>query len=75
MEAGDKDKARNYYAQAGERAAAAFPDAKVIHNERPEDDWWNSFNGTIGKFFSLFRELDLPEGIRPGRYHIYRKVD
>ena len=22
-----------------------------------------------------FKELDLPEGIRPGRYHIYRKVD
>lgn len=22
-----------------------------------------------------FNELDLPEGIRPGRYHLYRKVD
>ena len=38
----------------------AFPDAKVIHTERPEDAWWNSFNGTIGKFFSHAPELDLP---------------
>lgn len=43
-----------------EQAAQAFPDARVIHNERPEDAWWNSFNATIGKFFSVFRELDVP---------------
>lgn len=28
--------------------AAAFPDAKVIHTERPEEDWWRSFQATIG---------------------------
>ena len=50
-------------AHVWEQAAAAFPDARVIHNERPEEDWWNSFNGTIGKFFSVFRELDLPPHI------------
>ncbi len=28
--------------------AAAFPEAKVIHTERPEEDWWRSFQATIG---------------------------
>lgn len=41
----------------------AFPDAKVIHTERPEDDWWNSFNGTIGKSFARRSELGLPPHI------------
>ena len=50
-------------AHVWEQAAAAFPDAKVIHNERPEDDWWNSFDSTIGKFFSVFQKLDLPPHI------------
>jgi hypothetical protein len=39
-------------AHVWEQAANAFPDARIIHNERPEDAWWNSFNGTIGKFFA-----------------------
>ncbi|MGD2171839.1 MAG: sulfotransferase [Gammaproteobacteria bacterium] len=43
--------------------AAAFPDARVIHTERPEDAWWNSFNGTIGKFFASYSKLDLPPHI------------
>ena len=38
----------------------AFPDARVIHTERPEDDWWASFSATIGKFFQLRESLDLP---------------
>lgn len=46
-----------------EQAAAAFPEARVIHTERPEDDWWDSFNGTIGKFFAVFRDLELPPHI------------
>ncbi len=29
-------------------AAAAFPQARVIHTERPEEDWWRSFSATIG---------------------------
>ena len=41
----------------------AFPDARVIHTERPEDAWWNSFNGTIGKFFAVCSDLDLPPHI------------
>jgi hypothetical protein len=38
----------------------AFPDAKVLHTERPEDVWWNSFSMTIGKFFNLLPNLPLP---------------
>ena len=38
----------------------AFPDARVIHTERPEDVWWESFNNTIGKFFAVASDLDLP---------------
>lgn len=41
----------------------AFPDARVIHTERPEDAWWNSFNSTIGKFFATAGNLDLPPHI------------
>jgi hypothetical protein len=39
---------------------AAFPDAKVVHTERPDDAWWNSFNVTIGKFLTLLPTLELP---------------
>lgn len=38
----------------------AFPDAKVIHTERPEDEWWASYSTTIGKFFEQRKNLDLP---------------
>jgi len=37
-----------------------FPAAKVIHTERPEDEWWASYSGTIGKFFAHYRSLPLP---------------
>jgi Sulfotransferase domain len=42
------------------QTSIAFPNAKVIHTERPEDDWWASFNGTIGKFFALADKMELP---------------
>lgn len=38
----------------------AFPDAKAIHTECPEEDRWASFPGTIGKFFALRESLPLP---------------
>jgi hypothetical protein len=38
----------------------AFPDAKVIHTERPEDEWWQSFSRTIGKFMDVFPIMGLP---------------
>jgi Sulfotransferase domain len=41
----------------------AFPDAKVIHTERPEDDWWASYSSTIGKFFAHRESLQLPPPI------------
>lgn len=50
-------------AHVWEQAANAFPNARIIHNERPEEAWWNSFSGTIGKFFAVFRELELPPHI------------
>ena len=50
-------------AHVWEQTASAFPEARVIHTERPEDAWWNSFEGTIGKFFARFREMELPPHI------------
>lgn len=41
----------------------AFPKAKVIHTERPEDDWWASYSATIGKFFALRESIPLPPPI------------
>lgn len=38
----------------------AFPDAKVLHTERPEEDWWASYSSTIGKFFLHYRQFSLP---------------
>lgn len=38
----------------------AFPDARVIHTERPEEDWWASYSATIGKFFAHREGLPLP---------------
>ncbi len=47
-------------AQVWHEASIAFPEAKVIHTERPEEDWWRSFSKTIGKFFALSETLQLP---------------
>jgi hypothetical protein len=38
----------------------AFPDAKVIHTERPEDEWWASYSKTIVRFYQLRPTLPLP---------------
>jgi hypothetical protein len=43
--------------------SVAFPDARVIHTERPEEDWWASFSTTIGKFFARRESLALPPPI------------
>lgn len=43
----------------------AFPEAKVLHTERPEEDWWASYSSTIGKFFRLRRDLPLPPPLVP----------
>ena len=43
--------------------SVAFPDAKVLHTERPEEEWWNSFSVTIGKFFDRAPNMSLPPHI------------
>lgn len=47
-----------------DRVARAFPEALVIHTERPEAAWWASFSTTIGKFFAMMDELALPPHFR-----------
>ena len=49
----------------------AFPDAKVLHNERPEEDWWASYSGTINKFWQHRTRLDLPPHMAP----IFKTMD
>ena len=51
-------------AHVWDRTSLAFPEARVIHTERPEAEWWNSFSVTIGKFFRLMPQLALPPHIR-----------
>lgn len=51
-------------ASCWEQSLIAFPDAKVIHTERPEEDWWVSFDKTIGKFFAMMDDLPLPSPMR-----------
>ena len=41
----------------------AFPDARVIHTERPEDEWWASYSTTIAKFFVRAPAMPLPPHI------------
>lgn len=45
------------------QTAKAFPDARVVHTERPEEEWWTSFSSTIGKFFTLAPAIPLPPHI------------
>ncbi|MGV8985660.1 MAG: sulfotransferase family protein [Cypionkella sp.] len=44
--------------------AEHFPDAKVIHSQRPDEIWWTSFSKTIGKLMSIYPTLPLPPHIR-----------
>jgi hypothetical protein len=48
------------------RTLAAFPDAKVLHTERPEEDWWASFSGTVLKVWANHERLtaDKPPHIQ-----------
>ncbi len=45
--------------------AAHYPDAKVIHSVRPQDSWWRSFSGTIGKVMGLRQSLDARADMPP----------
>jgi len=44
--------------------AIAYPDAKVIHTMRPEEQWWKSFSGTIAVLLSSPPQMPLPPHIR-----------
>ena len=51
-------------AQVWRELAAAYPDAKVLLTERPEDSWWRSFSGTIGKLFRVADGMAAPPHVR-----------
>jgi hypothetical protein len=44
--------------------ADAFPDAKVVHTLRPEENWQRSFSRTIGKLFTVYEEMPMPPHFR-----------
>jgi hypothetical protein len=44
--------------------AVAFPEAKVIHSQRPEEAWWTSFSDTIGTLFATYHEAPLPPHVK-----------
>ena len=44
--------------------AAAYPDAKVIHTFRPEEQWWKSFSATIGTLLSGHKDMPAPPHVR-----------
>lgn len=47
-------------ASVWQETAIAFPDAKVIHTERPGEEWWASYSKTIGKLFAQHASMPLP---------------
>lgn len=44
--------------------SVAYPEAKVVHTQRPADAWWGSYSKTIGKLMSTYTQLPLPPHIR-----------
>ena len=44
--------------------ADSFPQAKVIHTQRPEEQWWNSFSATIAVVLGNFRDMPAPPHMR-----------
>ncbi len=44
--------------------AETFPDSKVIHSVRPEEKWWASYEKTIGKLGSTYRDMPVPLHVR-----------
>lgn len=44
----------------------AFPEAKVLHTERPEEDWWASFSKTVLKVWTHHKMLtrNMPKHIQ-----------
>ena len=44
--------------------SVAYPEAKVVHTQRPAEAWWGSFSKTIGKLTAIYPQLPLPPHIR-----------
>jgi hypothetical protein len=44
--------------------AATYPQAKLIHTVRPEEQWWKSFSGTIAVLLSSPSQMPLPAHMR-----------
>lgn len=44
----------------------AFPETKVLHTERPEEEWWASFSKTVLKLWANHERLtrNMPQHIR-----------
>lgn len=62
--AGYKSQVDNPGAVFWHELSIAFPEAKVIHTERPEEDWWASYSQTINKFWMHRKRLDLPATVQ-----------
>ncbi len=43
--------------------ATAYPDAEVVHTQRPAETWWASYSKTIGKLMAAYRQIPLPPHI------------
>lgn len=44
--------------------AQAYPRARVVHGERPEDIWWASFQKTIGKLMTVYEDMPMPPHVK-----------
>jgi hypothetical protein len=44
--------------------AAAYPQAKVIHTIRPEEQWWKSFSATIGALLGGYKDSPAPPHVK-----------
>ncbi|MEM9585455.1 MAG: sulfotransferase family protein [Pseudomonadota bacterium] len=49
-----------------QQTVQAFPEAKVLHTERPEDEWWASFSKTVLKVWANHTQLtrNMPKHIK-----------
>jgi hypothetical protein len=51
-------------AHAWRELAVAYPQAKVIHTVRPEEQWWKSFSATIGVLLAGYKDMPAPPHVR-----------
>jgi hypothetical protein len=51
-------------AHVWQELAAAYPQAKIIHTVRPEEQWWKSFSQTIATLLSSYQEMPRQPHVR-----------